>query len=58
MKPAIVTFTDAGSGMAEQVAGAIDGEIYQCGASGDEAKIVVPRLFAEQRPVVGICATG
>ncbi|HEX4296653.1 MAG TPA: cobalamin biosynthesis protein [Devosia sp.] len=58
MKPAIVTFAATGAELAQQLAGLLDGEIIHCGYNGADAKIVLPRLFADGRPIVGICAAG
>ncbi|MEQ1902342.1 MAG: cobalamin biosynthesis protein [Devosia sp.] len=52
VRPAIVTFAASGSETAQRIASAIGGEIIA------DAKASLPRLFAEGRPVIGICAAG
>ena len=32
--------------------------MFHCGFNGEDASILLPRLFAEGRPIVGICAAG
>jgi cobalt-precorrin 5A hydrolase/precorrin-3B C17-methyltransferase len=58
MKPAIITFAPASMGLAGRIAEHLQAEIFACGSSGHEAKTLLPRLFAEQRPIIGICAAG
>jgi cobalt-precorrin 5A hydrolase / precorrin-3B C17-methyltransferase len=58
MKPAIVTFAATGAELAAKLAPLIDGEVFDCSLTGHTAKILLPRLFAEGRPIVGICAAG
>ena len=58
MKPAVITFAAASAPLAEQVATHLEGEIFACGTAGHDAKTLLPRLFSEQRPIVGICAAG
>jgi len=58
MNPAIITFVPASTPLAETVAAHIDGEIFACGSAGHDAKTLLPRLFAEQRPIIGVCAAG
>jgi cobalt-precorrin 5A hydrolase/precorrin-3B C17-methyltransferase len=58
MKPAIVTFAPASMALAGRVAEHLQAEIFACGSSGHEARTLLPRLFAEQRPIIGICAAG
>ena len=58
MKPAIVTFAMTGADLDAKLAPLIDGELLACGANGADAKIVLPRLYAERRPIIGICAAG
>ena len=59
MKPAIVTFAASGA----ETGGAASprcssGEIFHCGFNGEDAKRLLPRLFGEGRPIIGICAAG
>lgn len=58
MKPAIITFSDAGRDTAERIAAAIDGEIHTCGPGSTDALKLLPKLFDEGRPIVGVCAAG
>lgn len=52
MKPAILTFAASGTDLAARLAPLIGGEIVAATPQ------IVPRLFAERRPIVGICAAG
>jgi cobalt-precorrin 5A hydrolase/precorrin-3B C17-methyltransferase len=58
MRPAIVTFAAAGAELAQRLAPLIDGDVLHCGYNGEKANILLPRLFADGRPIVGICAAG
>jgi cobalt-precorrin 5A hydrolase/precorrin-3B C17-methyltransferase len=58
MKPAVILFSDAGLDTAKRAAATIDAEIYSCGQGGADALKLLPKLFAEGRPIVGICAAG
>ncbi|MEO6396156.1 MAG: precorrin-3B C(17)-methyltransferase [Devosia sp.] len=58
MKPAIIIFAAVGKGLAERLVPIIDGEIFTCGIGGEDGKTLLPRLFGEGRPIVGICAAG
>jgi len=58
MKPALITFAATGADLAQQLATALDGEIFRCGFNGDDARTLLPRLFREGRPIIGICAAG
>lgn len=58
MTPAIITFAPASTPLAEKIAGLLGAEIFACGSAGHDAKALLPRLFAEQRPIIGICAAG
>ena len=58
MKPAIITFAAASTPLAETIAAHLDGELFACGSAGHDAKILLPRLFSEQRHIIGICAAG
>jgi cobalt-precorrin 5A hydrolase/precorrin-3B C17-methyltransferase len=55
MRPAIVTFTAAGVALATRLAALIEADTYD---AGDNARRLVPRLFAAGRPLIGICAAG
>lgn len=52
MKPSIVTFAASGAATAERIAAATGGDIIA------DAKRLLPRLFAEGRPIIGVCAAG
>lgn len=56
--PAIVTFAPAAQGLAERIAATTEGEIFVCGSTGKDAKLLLPRLFSRGRPIIGICAAG
>ena len=58
MKPAIVTFAASGTSLAERLAPLIGADIHHCGANGEDGKALLPRLFADGRPIIGICAAG
>ena len=58
MKPAIVTFAASGTSLAERLAALIGADIHHCGANGEDGKALLPRLFADGRPIIGICAAG
>ncbi len=58
MTPAIIIFADTGLETARKVAAAVDGEIYSCGQGGADAHKLLPRLFAGNTPIIGICAAG
>lgn len=58
MKPAIVTFAASGAELAQRLAPLIGGDIFHCGYNGENARILLPRLFADGCPIVGICAAG
>jgi len=58
LPPAIITFAAASTPLAEQVAAHTGGDIFACGSAGHDAKTLLPRLFSEQRPIIGICAAG
>jgi cobalt-precorrin 5A hydrolase/precorrin-3B C17-methyltransferase len=58
MRPAIVTFTAAGAELAQRLATLTGGTVHRCGFNGDDAKTLLPRLFAERTPIIGICAAG
>lgn len=58
MTPAVILFSDAGLDTAKRAAAVIDAEIYTCGQGGADALKLLPKLFAEGRPIVGICAAG
>ena len=58
MTPAVILFSDAGLDTAKRAAAAIDAEIYSCGQGGADALKLLPKLFAEGRPIIGICAAG
>jgi len=58
MRPAIITFAASGAELAQRLAPLIGGDIFHCGYNGENARILLPRLFAEGRSIVGICAAG
>lgn len=58
MSPAVILFSDAGIDTARRIATAIDGEVLTCGQGGADALKLLPKLFAEARPIVGVCAAG
>ena len=56
--PAVILFANTGLDTAKRVADAVAGEIYSCGQGGADALKLLPRLFVEGRPIIGICAAG
>jgi len=58
MTPAVIHFSDAGLDTARRVATALGAEIFSCGQGGADASKLLPKLFAEGRPIIGICAAG
>jgi len=58
MTPAIIHFSDAGLDTAKRIASAIDAEVHSCGQGGADAQTLLPKLFAEGRPIIGVCAAG
>jgi cobalt-precorrin 5A hydrolase/precorrin-3B C17-methyltransferase len=58
MKPAVVTFRPATADLAARIAAAAGGDVHRCGPEGAPAGGLLPRLFAEGTPIVGICAAG
>jgi cobalt-precorrin 5A hydrolase/precorrin-3B C17-methyltransferase len=58
MKPAIVTFAASGAETAARLAPLIGADVHHCGFNGEDGKLLLPRLFADGRPIVGICAAG
>ena len=58
MTPAVILFSDAGIDTARRIATAVDGEVHTCGQGGADALKLLPKLFAEGRPIIGVCAAG
>ncbi|MEP7239778.1 MAG: precorrin-3B C(17)-methyltransferase [Devosia sp.] len=58
MTPAIVHFSPTQAALAQKLAALLKAEIFACGFGGDDPKRLLPRLFAEGRTIVGICAAG
>jgi cobalt-precorrin 5A hydrolase/precorrin-3B C17-methyltransferase len=58
MTPAVILFSEAGIDTARRIATAIDGELHTCGQGGVDALKLLPKLFAEGRPIIGVCAAG
>lgn len=58
MIPAVILFSDAGLDTAKRIAAAFDAEIHSCGQGGTDASKLLPKLFAEGRPIIGVCAAG
>jgi len=56
--PAVVTFAEGSAGLAGTIAAALGAEVFACGSDGLEAGTLLPRLFREGRPILGICAAG
>lgn len=58
MKPAVITFSASGAELAQRLAALCGGTVHHCGFNGEPAKALLPRLFAEGTPIIGICAAG
>jgi cobalt-precorrin 5A hydrolase/precorrin-3B C17-methyltransferase len=58
MTPAVILFSDAGIDTARRIATAVDGELHTCRQGGADALKLLPKLFAEGRPIIGVCAAG
>ncbi len=58
MKPAIVILSEASRGLATRIAAAVAGEVLLATPDGTAPRLLLPRLFAEGRPIIGICAAG
>ncbi|RYE07272.1 MAG: precorrin-3B C(17)-methyltransferase [Hyphomicrobiales bacterium] len=58
MRPAIITFAASGAELAAKLAPLIEADVHHCGFNGEDGKLLLPRLFADGRPIVGICAAG
>ncbi len=58
MTPAVILFSEAGIDTARRIATAVDGELHTCGQGGADALKLLPKLFAEGRPIIGVCAAG
>ncbi len=58
MRPAIVTFAASGAELAARLAPLIEADVHHCGFNGEDGKLLLPRLFADGRPIIGICAAG
>ena len=51
MTPAIVTFAATGAEIAQSLQSSLEGEVFRCGFNGEDARTLLPRLFAEGRPI-------
>ena len=58
MKPAIITFSAGGAELAQRLAVLTGGAVHHCGFNGEDARVLLPRLFTEKTPIIGICAAG
>ena len=58
MRPAIITFAATGAELAQRLAAITGGVVHHCGHDGEDARTLLPRLFADGTPIVGICAAG
>jgi len=58
MTPAILSFSAAGAATAARLVGLTGGTLHICGAGGEDAGALLPRLFREGRPIIGVCAAG
>jgi cobalt-precorrin 5A hydrolase/precorrin-3B C17-methyltransferase len=56
--PAIIIFGDVGRDTAQRIAALLSGEVHTCGQGAADAAQLLPRLFAEGRPIIGVCAAG
>ena len=58
MKPAVIVFSDSGREVAARIVDAVGGDLCVCGSGGADASVLLPRLFREGRPIIGVCAAG
>jgi len=58
MKPAIVILSEASRELATRIATALAGEVLLATPDGTAPRILLPRLFAEGRTIIGICSAG
>jgi cobalt-precorrin 5A hydrolase/precorrin-3B C17-methyltransferase len=58
MTPAVISFAAGTAELAGRIATAIGGRVHHCGFNGDSPKVLLPRLFLDGVPIVGICASG
>lgn len=58
MKPAIVIFTSAASATAQRVAALTAGELVDLSDGSEASSLALARLFAQKRPIIGVCAAG
>ncbi len=58
MTPAIIIFTTASAATASRIAALTGGRVHTCGPEGEGAAELLPRLFREKVPIIGVCAAG
>ncbi len=58
MTPAIIIFTTASAATASRIAALTGGRVHACGPAGEGAAELLPRLFREKVPIIGVCAAG
>lgn len=58
IKPAIIIFTKTGTDTAKRIAKLTGGQVHACGSDGENAAELLPRLYREGVPIIGICAAG
>jgi cobalt-precorrin 5A hydrolase / precorrin-3B C17-methyltransferase len=56
--PAVILFSEAGLDTARKIAAILDAETVTCGSGGADAQTLLPKLFAEGRSIIGVCAAG
>src|SRR5690606_18624069 len=58
MAPAIISFSASSAELALRVATLLEGRVHHCGFNGENPRALLPRLFEEGTPIVGVCAAG
>lgn len=58
MIPAVVSFSASGAELASRIAAFAGGRVHHCGFNGENAQALLPRLFKENTPIIGVCASG
>jgi len=58
MIPAVISFAASTAELAARIAGAVGGRVPHCGYNGESARALLPRLFLDGSPTIGICASG
>lgn len=58
MIPAVISFASSDDDLVTRIAEATGGRVHACGPDGESAQALLPRLFADGTPIIGVCAAG